>query len=127
RPRRRPHQSDHRPARGRHTVTNHALTAPHNQLGEPATATPTETVTRLQEKASDNRGGANRERIRAHIASRFKNSRAMSLQLPQRRAFRDREAPRASRRSGRPVLWFVASAVVLVAAVMWATGRSSLS
>ena len=107
-------------------MTNHALTAPHNQLGEPATATLTETVTRLQEKASDNRGGANRERIRAHIASRFKGSRAMSLQLPQRRV-RDLEAARGSRRGGRPVLWFVASAVVLVAAVMWAMGPSSLS
>ena len=43
-------------------------TQPRNQLGEPATRTPEETIARLEEKASKNHGGANRERIQAQIA-----------------------------------------------------------
>jgi hypothetical protein len=43
-------------------------TVPRNQLGEPATSTPEETIARLEEKVSKNRGGANRERIQAQIA-----------------------------------------------------------
>jgi hypothetical protein len=42
---------------------------PRNHLGEPATKTPDETIARLQEKASKNRGGANRERIQAQISA----------------------------------------------------------
>jgi len=42
-------------------------TGPRNQLGQPATRTPEETIARLQEKVSDNHGGANRDRIRARI------------------------------------------------------------
>lgn len=41
---------------------------PRNQLGEPATRTPAETVARLKEKASKNQGSANRERIQAQIS-----------------------------------------------------------
>lgn len=41
-----------------------------NRLGEPATRTPEETVTRLQAKIAKNRGGANRTRIRARITVR---------------------------------------------------------
>jgi hypothetical protein len=41
---------------------------PRNQLGQPATKTPEETIARLQEKVSVNHGGANRERIRAQIS-----------------------------------------------------------
>jgi hypothetical protein len=43
-------------------------TRPRNQLGEPATATPEETIARLKEKVSKNHGGANRERIRAQMS-----------------------------------------------------------
>lgn len=43
-------------------------TRPRNQLGEPATRTPQETVARLKEKISKNHGGANRERIQAQIS-----------------------------------------------------------
>jgi len=43
-------------------------TRPRNQLGEPATKTPEETITRLEEKVAKNQGGANRERIQAQIA-----------------------------------------------------------
>ena len=39
-----------------------------NQLGEPATKTPEETIARLKEKVSKNRGIANRERIQAQIS-----------------------------------------------------------
>ena len=96
------------------------MNGPHNQLGEPATATMMETVTRLQEKASDTHGGANRERIRTRIAGRFGDARAMSLQLPQRRGFETREvSSRASSKRGRPVRRLVVSTIVLVAAVMW--------
>ena len=42
--------------------------APRNQLGEPATKTPGETIARLKEKISKNHGGANRERIQAQIS-----------------------------------------------------------
>ena len=42
-------------------------TRPRNQLGEPATRTPQETIARLKEKVSKNHGGANRERIHAQI------------------------------------------------------------
>ena len=41
---------------------------PRNQLGEPATKTPLETIARLEEKVSKNHGGANRERIQAQIS-----------------------------------------------------------
>jgi hypothetical protein len=41
---------------------------PRNQLGEFATRTPLETIARLKEKVSKNRGGANRERIQAQIS-----------------------------------------------------------
>jgi hypothetical protein len=41
---------------------------PLNQLGQPATKTPEETIARLKEKVSKNHGGANRERIRAQIS-----------------------------------------------------------
>jgi hypothetical protein len=40
---------------------------PRNQLGQPATKTPAETIARLREKVAKNRGGANRERIQAQI------------------------------------------------------------
>jgi hypothetical protein len=42
-------------------------TRPRNQLGEPATRTPQETIARLKEKVSKNHGGANRERIHTQI------------------------------------------------------------
>jgi len=48
---------------------------PRNQLGEPATKTPEETIARLNEKVSKNHGGANRERIQAQITE----ERATSL------------------------------------------------
>jgi hypothetical protein len=41
---------------------------PRNQLGQPATTTPAETVARLREKVAKNQGGANRERIQAQIS-----------------------------------------------------------
>jgi hypothetical protein len=41
---------------------------PQNQLGQPATTTPAETVARLREKVARNQGGANRERIQAQIS-----------------------------------------------------------
>jgi hypothetical protein len=41
---------------------------PKNQLGEPATRTPQETIARLKEKAFKNHGGANRDRIEAQIS-----------------------------------------------------------
>jgi hypothetical protein len=41
---------------------------PRNQLGEPATKTPEETIARLKEKVLKNRGIANRERIQAQIS-----------------------------------------------------------
>ena len=41
---------------------------PRNQLGQPATTTPEETVARLEEKALKNHGTANRERIRQQIS-----------------------------------------------------------
>lgn len=40
---------------------------PRNQLGEPATTTPDETIARLTEKGSKNQGAANRARIQAQI------------------------------------------------------------
>jgi len=50
-------------------VTSDPNTArPRNQLGEPATKTPQETIARLKEKVSKNHGGANRERIQAQIS-----------------------------------------------------------
>lgn len=45
---------------------------PVNQLGQPATRTPEETIARLQEKVSKNHGEANRERIRAQITEERK-------------------------------------------------------
>lgn len=42
--------------------------APRNQLGQLATRTPHETVSRLEHKMLKNHGRANRERIRAQIA-----------------------------------------------------------
>ena len=44
------------------------IVRPRNQLGEPATKTPDETIARLKEKVSKNHGGANRERIQAQIS-----------------------------------------------------------
>jgi hypothetical protein len=41
---------------------------PFNQLGEPATRTPEETIARLKAKVSKNHGTANRERIQAQIS-----------------------------------------------------------
>jgi hypothetical protein len=41
---------------------------PRNQLGQPATTTPAETIARLKEKVTKNHGGANRERIQAQIS-----------------------------------------------------------
>jgi hypothetical protein len=49
-------------------VSNTKNARPRNQLGEPATKTPLETVARLKEKVSKNHGGANRERIQAQIS-----------------------------------------------------------
>jgi hypothetical protein len=43
-------------------------TRPLNQLGQPATKTPSETIDRLKEKISKNHGSANRARIRAQIS-----------------------------------------------------------
>jgi hypothetical protein len=43
-------------------------TRPRNQLGEPATTTPAETIARLEEKVVKNHGGANRERIQAQVS-----------------------------------------------------------
>ena len=43
-------------------------TRPRNQLGQPATKTPAETIARLKEKVAKNHGGANRERIQAQIS-----------------------------------------------------------
>lgn len=42
-------------------------TRPRNQLGEPATTTPEETIARLKAKVSKNHGSANRQRIQAQI------------------------------------------------------------
>jgi len=48
---------------------DHAKTArPRNQLGQPATTPPAETIARLREKVTKNHGGANRERIQAQIS-----------------------------------------------------------
>jgi hypothetical protein len=44
-------------------------TRPRNQLGQPATQTPEETIGRLNEKISKNHGNANRARIRAQISA----------------------------------------------------------
>jgi hypothetical protein len=44
------------------------IARPRNQLGEPATKTPEETIARLKEKVSKNHGVANRERIQAQIS-----------------------------------------------------------
>lgn len=49
-------------------MTGLKITGPRNQLGELATKTPEETITRLMAKVSKNRGTANRERIRAQIS-----------------------------------------------------------
>jgi hypothetical protein len=49
-------------------MSNTKNARPRNQLGEPATKTPLETVARLKEKVSKNHGGANRERIQAQIS-----------------------------------------------------------
>jgi hypothetical protein len=50
------------------TPTNTAAVRPRNQLGQPATSTPEETIARLREKVAKNHGGANRERIQAQIS-----------------------------------------------------------
>jgi hypothetical protein len=42
---------------------------PRNQMGQPATATPAETIVRLTAKLSKNHGSANRLRIRTQIAA----------------------------------------------------------
>jgi hypothetical protein len=49
------------------TSLNGARVTPRNQLGEPATTTRDETIARLKEKVTKNRGGANRARIQARI------------------------------------------------------------
>ena len=41
---------------------------PRNQLGQPATTTPAQTIARLREKVTKNNGRANRERIQAQIS-----------------------------------------------------------
>jgi len=41
---------------------------PLNHFGQPPTRSPEEAVDRLREKIEKNRGGANRERIRAQIS-----------------------------------------------------------
>jgi hypothetical protein len=46
---------------------------PRNQLGQPATTTPAETIARLREKVAKNHGGANRERIQAQISDELAN------------------------------------------------------
>lgn len=53
---------------------------PRNQLGQPATSTPAETIARLREKVAKNRGGANRERIQAQITEELsaQDERAMT-------------------------------------------------
>jgi len=43
-------------------------TRPRNQLGEPATTTPAETIARLKAKVFKNHGSANRRRIQAQIS-----------------------------------------------------------
>ena len=48
---------------------------PLNELGEPATRTPEETIARLTEKAGKNHGGANRERIQVQISKGTARSR----------------------------------------------------
>jgi hypothetical protein len=55
---------------------------PRNQLGQPATNTPAETIARLREKVTKNHGGANRERIQAQISVEI----ASKVQKPQRKA-----------------------------------------
>jgi len=42
---------------------------PRNQIGQPATATPAETIVRLTAKLSKNHGSANGLRIRTQIAA----------------------------------------------------------
>ena len=42
---------------------------PRNHIGQPATASPAETIVRLTAKLSKNHGGANRLRIRTQIAA----------------------------------------------------------
>jgi hypothetical protein len=49
-------------------VSDPKFARPRNLLGEPATKTREETIARLKEKVSKNRGGANRERIQAQIS-----------------------------------------------------------
>jgi hypothetical protein len=49
-------------------MTDPKTARPRNQLGEPATKTPAETIARLKEKVSKNHGSANRERIQAQIS-----------------------------------------------------------
>jgi len=49
-------------------IESSKTTPPRNQLGQPATKTPEETIARLTEKISENRRGANRERIQAQIS-----------------------------------------------------------
>jgi len=48
---------------------------PRNQLGQPATTTPAETIARLREKVATNHGGANRERIQAQISEELAAAR----------------------------------------------------
>jgi len=50
------------------TVTQRKPSRPRNQLGQPATKTTEETVTRLEEKLFRNRGAANRARIAGRIS-----------------------------------------------------------
>ena len=63
RPDRRARSRSHRQTRSIEPVMDYVEpTRPRNQLGEPATTTPEETIARLKEKVSKNHGGANRER-----------------------------------------------------------------
>jgi len=60
------------------TAEARPTTVPRNQLGQPATKTPEEAIARLEEKAADNHGGANRERIRAQISEERRASATMT-------------------------------------------------
>jgi hypothetical protein len=59
-------------------------TRPRNQLGQPATKTPEETIARLKEKVAKNHGGANRERIRAQISEGLSPIRQRAPQIVER-------------------------------------------
>ena len=98
---------------------------PRNQLGEVATKTPRETLTRLREKAARNHGGANRQRIRVRIAARVRHAAATSLLLTRARPRRERRPRRVTRRGGLSILWVVPVTAVLLAPVVWAISTRS--